>query len=124
MIASLGHVELQPDGRYEMAARARRWLDPGSDPYLGDFLADTADYWEWWGGLEDLVRDGRHAELHDSPPDDPYWRSYIRGQFELAKLSSAEVAKAVPLPPARTRCSTSPAPTASTRWRSAAATRG
>lgn len=97
VIASVGHVELRPDGRYEMTDRARRWLDPHSDHYLGDFLADTAEYWEWWGGLEDLVRDGRHVELHDKPADDPYWRSYIRGQYQLARLSSAEVAKAVPL---------------------------
>lgn len=97
VIASVGHVELRADGRYEMTDRARRWLDPHSDRYLGDFLADTAEYWEWWGGLEDLVRDGRHVELHDKPADDPYWRSYIRGQYQLARLSSAEVAKAVPL---------------------------
>ncbi len=97
VIASVGHVELRADGRYEMTDRARRWLDPRSDHYLGDFLADTAEYWEWWGGLEDLVRDGRHVELHDKPADDPYWRSYIRGQYQLARLSSAEVAKAVPL---------------------------
>jgi cyclopropane fatty-acyl-phospholipid synthase-like methyltransferase len=43
------------------------------------------------------VRNGHHVELHDKPPDDPYWRSYIRGQYQLARLSSAEVAKAVPL---------------------------
>jgi hypothetical protein len=97
VIASLGHVELRPDGRYEMSDRARRWLDPRSDHYVGDFLADTAEYWEWWGGLEDLIRTGSHVELHDKPVDDPYWRSYIRGQYQLARLSSAEVAKAVPL---------------------------
>jgi O-methyltransferase domain len=97
VIASLGHVELRPDGRYEMTDRARRWLDPHSDHYVGDFLADTAEYWGWWGGLEDLVRTGSHVELHDRPADDPYWRSYIRGQYQLARLSSAEVAKAVPL---------------------------
>jgi hypothetical protein len=97
VIASMGHVELRPDGRYEMTERARRWLDPSSEHYLGDFLADTAEYWEWYAGLEDLVRNGHHVELHDKPPDDPYWRSYIRGQYQLARLSSAEVAKAVPL---------------------------
>jgi hypothetical protein len=97
VIASLGHVELQPDGRYEMTERARRWLDPRSDQYLGDFLADTGEYWKWWQDLEGLVRDGRHVELHDKPPEDPYWRSYIRGQYQLARLSSDELAKAVPL---------------------------
>ena len=98
VIASLGHVERRPDGRYEMSERARRWLDPSSDHYVGDFLADTAEYWQWWAGLEDLVRNGHHVELHDKAPDDPYWRSYIRGQYQIARLSSAEVAKAVPLP--------------------------
>jgi O-methyltransferase domain len=98
VIASLGHVERRPDGRYAMSERARRWLDPSSDHYVGDFLADTAEYWQWWAGLEDLVRDGHHVELHDKSADDPYWRSYIRGQYQIARLSSAEVAKAVPLP--------------------------
>lgn len=97
VIASLGHLEVRPDGRYAMTERARRWLDPASEHYVGDFLADTAEYWEWWGGLEGLVREGRHVELHDKPADDPYWRSYIQGQYQLARLSSAEVAKAVPL---------------------------
>jgi SAM-dependent methyltransferase len=97
VIASLGHVQQNPDGRYEMTKSGRTWLDPRSDTYLGDFLADTAHYWDWYAGLEDLVRDGTHVELHEKGPDDPYWQSYIRGQFQLARLSSAEVAKAIPL---------------------------
>ncbi len=97
VIASLGHVEIRADGRYEMSDRARRWLDPSSEHYVGDFLADTAEYWQWWQGLEDLVREGHHVELHDKTADDPYWRSYIRGQYQIARLSSDEVAKAVPL---------------------------
>jgi O-methyltransferase domain len=97
VVASLGHVELRADGRYEMSERARRWLDPRSDHYVGDFLADTGEYWSWWQRLEDVVRDGGHLDLHDRPADDPYWRSYILGQYQIARLSSAEVAKAVPL---------------------------
>jgi hypothetical protein len=50
-----------------------------------------------YAGLEDLVRDGRHVDMHTKAADDPYWRSYIRGQFQIARLSSAEVAKAIPL---------------------------
>jgi ubiquinone/menaquinone biosynthesis C-methylase UbiE len=97
VIATLGHVEQGADGRYEMTSRARRWLDPSSDRYVGDFLDDTGHYWDWWAGLEDLVRDGKSVEMHDRPDDDPYWASYIRGQYELARLSSSEVAKAVGL---------------------------
>lgn len=97
VIVSLGHLEVGSDDRYEMPARARKWLDPASESYVGDFLADNVHYWEWWQGLEQLVRDGKAVEMHDRPDDDPYWASYIRGQFELARLSSAEVAKAVGL---------------------------
>ncbi|HEU4598187.1 MAG TPA: class I SAM-dependent methyltransferase [Solirubrobacterales bacterium] len=97
VVSSLGHLKLRPDGRYEMTKSARAWLDPRSDTYLGDFLADTAYYWDWYAGLEDLVRDGRHVELHAKDADDPYWQSYIRGQYQMARLSSAEVAKAIPL---------------------------
>lgn len=97
VIASLDHVRQRPDGRYEMTSSGRKWLDPRSDTYLGDFLADTAHYWDWYAGLEDLVRDGKHVELHGKADDDPYWQSYIRGQYQLARLSSAEVAKAIPL---------------------------
>ncbi len=84
--------------RFEIAPRQRKWLDPESATYVGDFLADNIHYWQWWQDLEGLVRDGRSVELHDKPPDDPYWRSYITGQYQLAKLSSAAVAKAVRLP--------------------------
>jgi SAM-dependent methyltransferase len=97
VIATLEHVKQNPDGTYEMTASGHRWLDPSSDTYLGDFLADTAHYWDWYAGLEDLVREGKHVELHEKAPDDPYWQSYIRGQYQLARLSSAEVAKAIPL---------------------------
>jgi SAM-dependent methyltransferase len=97
VVATVGHVRQNPDGTYEMTKSGHRWLDPRSGTYLGDFLADTYEYWDWYAGLEDLVRDGKHVELHGKAPDDPYWQSYIRGQYQLARLSSAEVAKAIPL---------------------------
>ncbi|HYU61134.1 MAG TPA: class I SAM-dependent methyltransferase [Solirubrobacterales bacterium] len=98
VLVSLGHVKLDGEERYELAPRARRWLEPGGDRYVGDFLADNYHYWEWWGGLERLVREGHSVSMHDRPADDPYWRDYIRGQYQLARLSSDEVAKAIALP--------------------------
>jgi hypothetical protein len=93
-----GLLSLGRDGRYALKSRAAKWLRADSGTYIGDFLADTENYWEWWTGLEDLIRDGRSIELHDRGPDDPYWKSYITGQYQLARLSSAAVAKAVALP--------------------------
>ncbi len=83
--------------RYALHRRARKWLDPQSPAYLGGFLADNWHYWSWWAGLEALLRDGQAVQLHDKPPGDPYWRSYITGQYELARLSSGAVAKAIRL---------------------------
>ncbi len=62
------------------------------------YVAHSATYWPWWEQLEELVRDGRNVELHDAPADDPSWAVYIRGQYELARLSAPEVAKALDLP--------------------------
>jgi O-methyltransferase domain len=94
-----GIANLDGDGEYSLTSSASKWLRPGSDTYIGDFIADNFHYWEWWEQLEDLIRDGRSIELHDRAPDDPYWRSYITGQYELARLSSSAVAKAVALAP-------------------------
>jgi hypothetical protein len=92
-----GIADLGSGGRYALNSRAGKWLRPDSDTYIGDFIADTAYYWDWWAGLEELVRDGRSIELHNREPDDPYWRVYITGQYQLARLSSAAVAKVVGL---------------------------
>jgi SAM-dependent methyltransferase len=98
VLCATGVLRLGSDGRYELPSREAKWLDPASDEYVGDFIADNHHYWEWWAGLEELVRDGRSVEMHDRPDDDPYWKSYITGQYQLARLSSAPVAKAVGLP--------------------------
>jgi ubiquinone/menaquinone biosynthesis C-methylase UbiE len=96
-LCAAGVLRLRGGERYDFTRRARKWLDPESDRYVGGFLEDTSYYWAWWQGLEDLVRDGRAVNMHDRPDDDPYWRTYIQGQYELARLSSDAVARAVRL---------------------------
>jgi ubiquinone/menaquinone biosynthesis C-methylase UbiE len=91
-------VARQRGDRFELARRVRRWLDPDSPRYIGTFLAHTYEYWEWWGGLEGMLRDGRGYEIHSAPDDDPSWPVYIRGQYELARLSAGDVARALKLP--------------------------
>ncbi len=97
-LCAAGQARLRAGERYELPPRSRKWLDPKSGAYIGGFLDDNWHYWDWWRELEALVRDGRSIELHGFAPDDPYWRSYITGQYELARLSSDPVAKAVALP--------------------------
>lgn len=84
--------------RYELAPRARPWLDPRSERSIATWIDHSYDYWEWFGDLERIVRDGGSFEIHDAADDDASWSRYIRGQFELARLSAAEVARAIELP--------------------------
>lgn len=97
-LAALDHVERER-GTYSLTRAARKWLDPASDTYVGTHIQNCFDYWEWWGRLEEVIRTGKGVEIHDFPPGDPRWHRYIRGQFELARLSAREVAGALRLPP-------------------------
>ncbi len=96
-LRSAGHVVVRR-GRYRLSRSARRWLDPESKLSVAQYVAGTSDYWEWWSNLEDVTRSGRPDGHHDAPPGDPYWRRYVYGQLELARLSANEVAKKLPLP--------------------------
>jgi 2-polyprenyl-3-methyl-5-hydroxy-6-metoxy-1,4-benzoquinol methylase len=97
-LAGLGILEQDGD-TFALAGRSRKWLDPASDTYIGTWLEHSATYWEWYGDLERIVRDGGNFEIHrEAAEDQEYWRVYITGQYELARLSAAEVAKAIRLP--------------------------
>jgi ubiquinone/menaquinone biosynthesis C-methylase UbiE len=96
-LAALEHVDKR-GGAYSLSRTGRKWLDPASEDYVGTYIEHAHDYWAWWDRLEDIVRTGKGIEIHDFPADDPSWDKYIRGQFELARISSPEVAKALQLP--------------------------
>jgi 2-polyprenyl-3-methyl-5-hydroxy-6-metoxy-1,4-benzoquinol methylase len=96
-LRSAGHVTVH-DGRYRLSRRARRWLDPASGLSVAGYVAGTADYWTWWAELGEVTQGRRPAGTHGAPPGDPYWQRYIRGQYELARLSAAEVARKLRLP--------------------------
>src|ERR1700724_321101 len=54
---------LDQDGHtFSLSKRARKWLDPASDSYIGTWLEHTASYWEWYGDLERILRDGGSFE--------------------------------------------------------------
>jgi 2-polyprenyl-3-methyl-5-hydroxy-6-metoxy-1,4-benzoquinol methylase len=96
-LRSAGHVTFRA-GRYRLSRASRRWLDPQSGLSVSGFVAGTADYWDWWSELDGVTRSGKPVGHHDAPPGDPYWRRYICGQLELARLSAAEVARKLRLP--------------------------
>ena len=91
-------VERQRDGRYRLNPRAKRWLDPRSPKYVGAFLEFNYAQWDWWTGLEGVVRSGQAVDIHGFAPEDPRWRDYIHAMHQLARLAAPEVAAAIPLP--------------------------
>jgi hypothetical protein len=97
-LRSTGYVTVRA-GRYRLARSARRWLDPASDLSVARFVAGTGDYFSWWADLPEIARTGAPPGHHDAPPDDPYWRRYIAGQLELARLSAGEVTARLAVPP-------------------------
>ncbi len=96
-LRSGGHVSCR-GGRYRLSRSSRRWLDPDSELSVARFVAGTADYWPWWSRLDVVTRSGQPAGHHGAPPGDPYWRRYIGGQLDLARLSAVEVARKLRLP--------------------------
>jgi 2-polyprenyl-3-methyl-5-hydroxy-6-metoxy-1,4-benzoquinol methylase len=96
-LAGIGYLKAGRSG-YTLSGRARKWLDPSSETYVGTYIDNTGDYGDWWMKLEDVVRTGRGVEIHEFPPDHPHWDRYIRGQFELARLSAGEVASKLRVP--------------------------
>ncbi|GAB7066791.1 methyltransferase domain-containing protein [Mycobacterium hodleri] len=96
-LRSGGHVAARGD-RYRLTRSSRRWLDPNSALSVAQYVAGTSDYWDWWSDLAEVTRSGQPAGHHEAPPGDPYWRRYVAGQLELARLSADEVAKKLPLP--------------------------
>ncbi len=98
-LVATGYLKLTRDhDAYRLTRRARRWLDPRSDRAVNAFVESNYDQWEWWSRLEDVVRSGEPLEMHERPADDPYWERYIRGQYEIARLSAPEVVRGLRLP--------------------------
>ncbi len=89
-----GYVTVGRDG-YALSRSARRWLDPSSPVSVAGYVAAASDYWQWWRELPEVVHGEQPAQQHTAGPDDSYWRRYIYGQRDLARLSADEVARKV-----------------------------
>ncbi|WP_194892486.1 class I SAM-dependent methyltransferase [Catenulispora pinisilvae] len=97
-LIATGHARRARDGSVRLARRDRRWLDPESEMGVARFVNACGDYFDWWRDLDRLIETGASVEQHDRGPDDPYWRRYILGQLDLARLTAPEVARRLVLP--------------------------
>ena len=93
-----GHARQARDGSVRLTRRDQRWLDPESEVGVARFVNACGDYFDWWRDLDRLIETGASVEHHDRGPQDPYWRRYVLGQLDLARLSAPEVARRMVLP--------------------------
>ena len=82
-------------GRYALRRAARRWLDPASPVSVSRFVAANGDYWTWWADLPEVLQGAPPAQQHTTAVTDDYWRRYLYGQRDLARLNADEVARKV-----------------------------
>jgi len=97
-LIAAGHARQGRDGSVRLTRRDRRWLDPESEVGVARFVNACGDYFDWWRDLDRLIETGASVEHHDRGPEDPYWRRYVLGQLDLARLTAPEVARRVVLP--------------------------
>jgi ubiquinone/menaquinone biosynthesis C-methylase UbiE len=93
-LCSGGYVTAGRHG-FELSRGARRWLDPSSPVSVARYVASASDYWQWWRELPEVVHGAIPDQQHTADPGDPYWRRYMYGQRDLARLSADEVARKV-----------------------------
>ena len=85
------------DGKYSNSRQAERHLVTGAPEPLRETLSSFSyDMWNFMSQVEEVVRTGEPVGLHDVDPDDPWWRSYMNGLFELANLRAPQVVKMIP----------------------------
>jgi ubiquinone/menaquinone biosynthesis C-methylase UbiE len=94
---ALGYVEYR-NGRYRNAPAVEKFLLPDGPTtlraYVGEF---NRDMWDEFSRVEEAVRTGESSGLHAREPDDPYWERYMRGLFDLTRLSGDDVARMIPV---------------------------
>lgn len=95
---AMGYVE-ERSGLYRNSPAVEKFLLADSPQTLRAYVADfNRDMWDEFARIEDAVRTGGETSgLHEREPGDPYWERYMRGLFDLTRLSGDDVARMIPV---------------------------
>lgn len=95
---AMGYVE-ERSGLYRNSPAVEKFLLADSPQTLRAYVADfNRDMWDEFSRIEDAVRTGGETSgLHEREPGDPYWERYMRGLFDLTRLSGDDVARMIPV---------------------------
>lgn len=95
---TMGYVDHGADG-YRNGSQTRKHLVSGAPEPLAECIGVfTYDMWRYMGHLEEVLRSGEPVgDLHDRPAGDPWWKSYMRGLFEISQLRADWVVRQIPV---------------------------
>jgi precorrin-6B methylase 2 len=88
--------------RWHPTRRTRNHFGPNAPRPMGATVGElAARNWEALTGLEEVLRGGQPAGLHELPADDPTWDGYQAAMTELAPVSAKTLLDAMPTAPLR-----------------------
>ncbi|MFW5924609.1 MAG: methyltransferase [Myxococcota bacterium] len=85
------------EGRFALAAEARRWLASDSRTPLRDMVLGMEQVWDWLEHYERFVQTGEPLDVHGTT-DRSGWETYQRSMRSLAGLLAPEVARRTAIP--------------------------
>jgi ubiquinone/menaquinone biosynthesis C-methylase UbiE len=101
-LRTLGYLAVDGSGVHRPTAAGAQ-LVPGESASVASFVGDyNAHAWEMLGHLDEALRGEHTPESHARALEDPFWDSYIRGLFELARDEHEENVQRVPAAHPRT----------------------
>lgn len=100
--ALVGFGLLTWDGTHFRNTRAtRRWLLTASRHSLRDSVLFLGFCQDWMMDMEEAVRTGRVARLHDREHPPEFWSAYMGGLGAFAKVGAAEIVRRAGVKPRR-----------------------
>lgn len=87
----LGYVR-RLKGLYWNARPASKWLLKSSRHSLRDAVLFFEDLWDVISRMDELVRTGKHADLHHGNQPPEFWERYMRGLATFARYTGREIA--------------------------------
>jgi predicted O-methyltransferase YrrM len=83
--AALGLLQ-KTDGKFTNSEISTAFLVPGKQDYVGNLVLHITNYWQTWGNLDRLIREGRTELPFENGYTDAatYWKEYMEGQHDRA----------------------------------------
>jgi 2-polyprenyl-3-methyl-5-hydroxy-6-metoxy-1,4-benzoquinol methylase len=77
--------------KYSLSKKAKKWVDPQSKFYVGNYLRFNYFRWKMIDHLEQVIRTGKSVGLHQALQKKSDWELYIKGLLDFANVTAHEI---------------------------------